>query len=111
MPGSLPRRRIGAASATFCPTIVPSRGDGRLPPRRAPAGHHRRAQLHPAHERRDRPWQIGILWRADRRLCTGVLEALRARTDLWMGDNQPYSGLDEFGFTIEFHGQRAGCRI
>ncbi len=55
----------------------------------------------------DRPWQIGILWRADQRLARGALEALRARADLTVGDNQPYSGLDEFGFTIEFHGQRS----
>ncbi len=55
---------------------------------------------------RDRPWQIGILWRVDRRLSTDVLAALQQRTDLCIGDNQPYSGLEEFGFTIEFHAQR-----
>lgn len=54
----------------------------------------------------DRPWQIGVLWRGDRRLAAPVLEALRARGDLVVGDNQPYSGLREFGFTVEFHAQR-----
>lgn len=54
----------------------------------------------------DRPWQVGVLWRHDRRIAAPVLEALRARGDLVVGDNQPYSGLGEFGFTIEFHTQR-----
>jgi predicted N-formylglutamate amidohydrolase len=54
----------------------------------------------------DRPWHVGVLWRQDRRISDPVLEALRARGDLVVGDNQPYSGLGEFGFTIEFHTQR-----
>jgi predicted N-formylglutamate amidohydrolase len=54
----------------------------------------------------DRPWQIGVLWRGDRRLSTPVLAALEARGDLVIGDNQPYSGLREFGFTVQFHAQR-----
>ena len=54
----------------------------------------------------DRPWHVGVLWRQDRRIRDPVLEALRARGDLVVGDNQPYSGLGEFGFTIEFHAQR-----
>jgi predicted N-formylglutamate amidohydrolase len=54
-----------------------------------------------------RPWQIGVLWRDDRRLAAPVLEALLRRGDLTVGDNQPYSGLAEFGYTIEFHCQRA----
>ena len=56
----------------------------------------------------ERPWHIGVLWREDRRLAAPVLEALRARGDLVVGENQPYSGLAEFGYTIEFHAQRAG---
>lgn len=55
---------------------------------------------------RTRPWQIGVLWRGDRRLAGPVLEALRARGDLVVGDNEPYSGQDAFGHTIEFHAQR-----
>lgn len=54
----------------------------------------------------DRPWQIGILWRGDRRLAEPVIEALEARGDLVVGDNQPYSGLRDFGFTVQFHAQR-----
>jgi predicted N-formylglutamate amidohydrolase len=54
----------------------------------------------------DRPWQIGVLWRGDRRLAEPVLETLEARGDLVIGDNQPYSGLRDFGFTVQFHAQR-----
>jgi predicted N-formylglutamate amidohydrolase len=54
-----------------------------------------------------RPWQIGVLWRGDRRLARPVLEALEARGDLVVGDNQPYSGLRDFGFTVQFHAQRS----
>lgn len=54
----------------------------------------------------DRPWQVGVLWRGDRRLAAPVLAALEARGDLVVGDNQPYSGLRDFGFTVQFHAQR-----
>jgi predicted N-formylglutamate amidohydrolase len=54
----------------------------------------------------DRPWQIGVLWRGDQRLSRPVLDALQARGDLVVGENQPYSGLRDFGFTIQFHAQR-----
>ncbi|MCS6878916.1 MAG: N-formylglutamate amidohydrolase [Geminicoccaceae bacterium] len=60
----------------------------------------------PCLEGRHRPWQIGVLWRGDDRLARPVLAALRARGDLLVGDNEPYSGIDAFGFTIEFHAQR-----
>lgn len=55
---------------------------------------------------RDRPWQVGVLWRDDDRLAAPMLAALRARGDLVVGDNEPYSGKDAFGYTIEFHAQR-----
>lgn len=54
-----------------------------------------------------RPWQIGVLHRQDRRLADPVLAALRARADLAVGDNEPYSGELEFGYTVELHAQRA----
>lgn len=53
-----------------------------------------------------RPWQIGVLWRGDQRLSRPLLDALGARGDLLVGDNQPYSGLRDFGFTVQFHAQR-----
>jgi len=53
-----------------------------------------------------RPWQVGVLWRDDDRLAAPMLAALRGRGDLVVGDNEPYSGKDTFGYTIEFHAQR-----
>ncbi len=55
-----------------------------------------------------RPWQIGVLWRGDRRLAGPVLEALTKRGDLVVGDNEPYSALEDFGYTLSFHAQRTG---
>ena len=60
----------------------------------------------PRMDGQDRPWHVGVLWRHDRRISDPALAALRARPGLVVGDNQPYSGLGEFGFTIEFHTQR-----
>ena len=54
----------------------------------------------------DRPWQAGVLWRGDRRLAGPVLDMLNRQSDLIVGDNQPYSGQREFGFTVTFHAQR-----
>lgn len=54
----------------------------------------------------DRPWQVGVLWRGDQRLALPLLARLRRRGDLVVGDNQPYSGLTDFGFTVTFHAQR-----
>ncbi len=54
----------------------------------------------------DRPWQVGVLWRGDRRLAGPVLDRLNRQPDLVVGDNQPYSGQREFGFTVTFHAQR-----
>lgn len=54
----------------------------------------------------DRPWHIGILWRGDRRLSDPLLRALEADPLLTVGDNQPYSGQEDFGYTVTFHAQR-----
>jgi predicted N-formylglutamate amidohydrolase len=55
----------------------------------------------------DRPWQIGVVWRGDDRLAAPMLRALQARPGLIVGDNQPYSGFADFGFTVTFHAQRS----
>jgi len=39
-----------------------------------------------------RPWQIGILSAADRRLADPLIKRLAAESDLTVGDNEPYSG-------------------
>lgn len=42
--------------------------------------------------RAPRPWHIALLYSDDTRLAAPLLDVLRARTDLCIGDNQPYSG-------------------
>lgn len=55
-----------------------------------------------------RPWDIGVLHRADNRLATLMLEILRADGDLCVGDNEPYRiALDE-DYTVPIHAERRG---
>lgn len=56
----------------------------------------------------DRPWQVGVLWRHDRRIADPALERLRARGDLVVGDNQPYAVGDGTDYTIPVHGEGRG---
>ena len=55
-----------------------------------------------------RLWQISILWGYDPRVPVPLLAALRARGDLVVGDNEPYSGRKGQGHTIRVHGARRG---
>lgn len=56
----------------------------------------------------ERPWHIGILWNRDPRLAEPLLAGLRAEPDLCVGDNEPYSGRDEHGYSIHAHGEGRG---
>jgi predicted N-formylglutamate amidohydrolase len=51
----------------------------------------------------ERPWHIGVLSNYDRRMAELLIADLRRNPDLCIGDNQPYSGLDPHGYTIENH--------
>lgn len=55
----------------------------------------------------ERPWEIGILWNRDPRLPQPLMTRLRAE-GLTVGDNLPYSGADEHGYTQHMHGDRRG---
>jgi predicted N-formylglutamate amidohydrolase len=55
-----------------------------------------------------RPWDVAVLWDADRRLAGPALERLRRDRDLRVGDNEPYSGRYPIGYTIPFHAVRTG---
>jgi predicted N-formylglutamate amidohydrolase len=53
-----------------------------------------------------RPWHVGVTHRADRGLGSLMVDLLRQRTDLCVGDNQPYR-IDDFDdVTIPVHGER-----
>ncbi|MCE2510263.1 MAG: N-formylglutamate amidohydrolase [Alphaproteobacteria bacterium] len=51
----------------------------------------------------ERPWQIGVLWERDPRLARPLMEILRTRHRLAVGDNEPYAGRDNYGYTMEHH--------
>lgn len=56
----------------------------------------------------ERPWHIGVLSNTDRRMTDLVIAELSRDSALCIGDNQPYSGLDPHGYTIETHALPSG---
>ncbi len=54
-----------------------------------------------------RPWHMGILWDADKRLSDVFLKEL-SETGFLVGDNEPYSGKAPQDFTIDYHAQDNG---
>lgn len=55
-----------------------------------------------------RPWHFGILWNRDPRVPRALIAALAQAPGVVVGDNEPYSGRDEYGYTIENHGAKRG---
>ena len=55
-----------------------------------------------------RPWQMGIFWDQDGRLALPLIKALQGRGDLMVGDNEPYSGHQMFGYSINVHASETG---
>ncbi len=58
--------------------------------------------------RYDRPWHFGILWRRDPRIAVPLMERLGANAGICVGDNQPYSGGNDHGISIESHAESRG---
>jgi len=57
-----------------------------------------------------RPWQITICWLHDQRLSAPMLDALRARPGIAVGDNQPYL-LDLYeDYSVPVHAMRRGLK-
>ncbi len=54
-----------------------------------------------------RPWHVGVLYAEDRRLADPLLERLRAESDIYVGDNEPYSGHLP-GDSMDRHGVQPG---
>lgn len=55
-----------------------------------------------------RPWHFGILWNRDPRLPVPLLARLAELPHVCVGDNEPYSGRDEHGYSIVAHAERLG---
>ena len=51
----------------------------------------------------NRPWQLGVLSGWDRRIADPLLRGLQERGGFTIGDNEPYSGLDLYGYNIKTH--------
>jgi len=56
----------------------------------------------------ERPWQVGVLWNADPRIPKPFIANLAADPDIAVGDNEPYSGQDEYGYSISNHAEAHG---
>lgn len=52
-----------------------------------------------------RPWEIGLISDADRRLADPALRTLASETSFQVGDNEPYSPSDGVYYTLERHGR------
>ncbi|HVI88085.1 MAG TPA: N-formylglutamate amidohydrolase [Dongiaceae bacterium] len=55
-----------------------------------------------------RPWHIGILWNRDDRLPLPLMRRFAAEEGLVVGDNEPYSGRDGHGFSMQYHAEARG---
>jgi predicted N-formylglutamate amidohydrolase len=55
-----------------------------------------------------RPWHVGILWNRDPRLPVPLMARLLQEGGIVVGDNEPYSGRDEHGYSMPFHAERPG---
>ncbi|MBP2311050.1 N-formylglutamate amidohydrolase [Azospirillum soli] len=55
-----------------------------------------------------RPWHVGVLWDRDPRIPLPMIERLRADGRWCVGDNEPYSGRNTAGGTVETHATPAG---
>ena len=55
----------------------------------------------------ERPWHAGILWNRDGRIAKPLLQALAADPAIVVGDNEPYSGRGNVGYTTRRHGEKA----
>ena len=54
----------------------------------------------------DRPWQIGLMWNKDAKLAQAMMGLIERETQLFLGANEPYSGMELF-YTMNRH---AGSR-
>ena len=55
-----------------------------------------------------RPWHFGVLWNRDPRLPIPLMQRLAQLPHVVVGDNEPYSGRDEHGFSIIAHAEAQG---
>jgi predicted N-formylglutamate amidohydrolase len=52
-----------------------------------------------------RPWHVGVLWNRDPRLPVPLMARLLREPGVVVGDNEPYSGRDEHGYSMPKHAE------
>jgi len=57
---------------------------------------------------RPRPWHVGVLWNRDPRIAVPLMRHLAEEPGIVVGDNEPYSGRDNVGRTMNAHGGALG---
>ncbi|MDJ0948995.1 MAG: N-formylglutamate amidohydrolase [Alphaproteobacteria bacterium] len=62
----------------------------------------------PVFKGQERPWHFGVLWNEDSRIAGPLIAYLGSDPAIVVGDNQPYSGRDHYGFTVETHAEGHG---
>jgi predicted N-formylglutamate amidohydrolase len=55
-----------------------------------------------------RPWQIGVMWDEDDRIARTLIETLKGLGTYVIGENEPYSGKEKWGYSIEHHAEPEG---
>jgi predicted N-formylglutamate amidohydrolase len=55
-----------------------------------------------------RQMHAAVLYNRDPRFAACLLEALRSEAGMIVGDNEPYSGKEEVGYTLPHHGESRG---
>jgi predicted N-formylglutamate amidohydrolase len=55
-----------------------------------------------------RPWQIAVCWDMDQRLSAPMLEALRTRAGIVVGDNEPYNLDPSEDYSVPIHANSRG---
>ncbi len=56
----------------------------------------------------ERPWHVGVLWSNGSGIAVPLIARLRGANGLVVGDNQPYTALQPYGYTIHVHGEDRG---
>jgi len=57
---------------------------------------------------RERPWHVGVLSNRDPRMARPLIARLRSEPDLCIGDNEPYTGRNDHGYSIYVHAEDIG---
>ncbi|MBT35572.1 MAG: N-formylglutamate amidohydrolase [Rickettsiales bacterium] len=55
---------------------------------------------------KNRPWDVGLLYRDDKRIYTPMMKHLKNIKNLKVGSNLPYSGYDDVNYTMALHGEK-----